>query len=82
MPYKYAAECVCDKLAATRTYLGKNYAPEKPLEHFRRYGNKVLTNQKALDFIDAVFVDCAEKGEKYILNKKYLRAKYREICGE
>ena len=24
MPYKYAVECVCDKLAATKTYAGKN----------------------------------------------------------
>ena len=24
MPYKYAVECVCDKLAATRIYAGKN----------------------------------------------------------
>ena len=81
MPYKYAAECICDKLAATRTYLGKNYDSGKPLEHFRKYGNKVATNQKNLDFIDAVFVDCMENGEKYVLRKKYLKEKYREICG-
>ena len=82
MPYKYAVECVCDKLAATRTYLGRDYDPEKPLLHFRRYGNKVTANPKSIAFLDAVFVDCAKYGEKHVLSKKYLKEKYEEICKE
>lgn len=82
MPFKYAVECVCDKLAATKTYLGRDYTPDKPLLHFRRYGNKVAANPKSIAFIDAVFVDLCEHGEKYVLNKKYLKKKYEEICKE
>lgn len=81
MPYRYAVECVCDKLAATHTYAGKGYSDDLPLTHYRKYGNKVEGNEKTMKFIDEVFVDVAEKGEKYVLNKKYLKRKYKEICG-
>jgi hypothetical protein len=80
VPYKYAVECVCDKLAATKTYRGKDYQPDMALAHFRRYGNKVHTNERTLAFIDKVFSDLCELGEKAILNKKYMKATYAEIC--
>lgn len=80
MPYKYAVECICDKLAATRTYLGKNYTPDKPLWHFRTYGNKVPANPKTLRFIDEVFVDVERLGEKAVLSKRYMKNKFKEIC--
>ena len=80
MPYKYAVECVCDKLAATRTYAGKNYTADLPLAHFRKYGNRVPTNQKSLDFIDRVLTDMITLGEAGVLNKKYMMATYKEVC--
>ena len=80
MPYKSAVECVCDKLAATKTYNGKNYTEEKAIEHWHRYGNKVDGNPKTMRFIETVFTDLAEHGEKYILNKKYMKATYKRIC--
>ena len=80
MPYKYAVECVCDKLAATKTYAGKNYDKHLPLEHWRRYGCKVAGNPRTLEFVEAVFIDVAEHGEKYVLSKKYMKKKYAEIC--
>ena len=79
MPYKYAVECVCDKLAATRTYHGKNYSEELPLEHWRRYGNKVNGNPKTMAFIERVFLDVKEYGERYVLNKKYMKATYFDV---
>lgn len=82
MPYKYAVECVCDKLAATRTYLGKNYDRRKPLEHWERYGNKVAGNPATMRFVEEVFLDVADHGEKYVLSKRYMKRKYNEICGK
>ncbi len=81
MPYKYAVECVCDKLAATKTYNGKNYSPDEPLWHWEKYGNKVDGNPKTMEFIEKVFTDLKEKGEKSVLNKKYMKATYAQICG-
>ena len=81
MPYKYAVECVCDKIAATKTYLGKDYVPEKALEHWLRYGNKVEANPKTMAFIERVFTDLCERGERAVLNKEYMKNTYKEICG-
>ena len=79
MPYKYAVECICDKLAATKTYKGKDYSPEKLIEHWERYGNKVDGNPKTMKFIDRVFRDINTHGENFVLNKKYMKKTYDEI---
>lgn len=80
MPYKYAVECVCDKIAATKTYNGKNYTQDKPLWHWEKYGNKVNGNPKTMEFITKVFTDLAEQGEKAVLNKRYMKATFSRIC--
>ena len=80
MPYKFAVECVCDKLAATRVYAGKNYSTELPLLHWNRYGCKVAGNPRTMRFIEEIFIDVEKHGEKYVLNKKYMKEKYREVC--
>ena len=80
MPYKYAVECICYKLAATKTYKGKDYKPEMALEHFLRYGNKVHTNERSLAFVEKVFTDLCELGEKAVLNKKYRKETDKKIC--
>ena len=82
MPYKYAVECVCDKLAATKTYKGKEYSPDKLIEHWERYGNKVNGNPKTMQFIERVFSDIKLYGEKAVLNKKYMKKTYGEIHGK
>ena len=79
MPYKYAVECVCDKLAATRVYAGKNYEQQKPLEHWLRYGNKVCANPLTMKFIETVFIDVRDHGERYVLNKRYMKSTFKKI---
>ena len=80
MPYKYAVECICDKLAATKTYNGKAYTTEKAIEHWHRYGNKINGNPKTMLFIETVFTDLNIYGEKHVLNKRYLKDTYNRIC--
>ena len=80
MPYKYAVECACDKLAATRIYAGKGYSTDLPLKHWLRYGNKVPGNPKTMIFLEEIFIDVQKHGEKYVLNKKYMKKKFREVC--
>lgn len=82
MPYKYAVECVCDKIAATKTYNGKDYKDENPLLHWEKYGNKVEGNPKTMEFVYTVFCDLRDHGEKYVLNKKYMKMTYSKICEE
>jgi len=42
---------------------------------------KTPCNEKNLEFITRVFEDLKEHGEKYILNRKYMKALYSEIFG-
>ena len=80
MPYKYAVECICDKLAAAKTYNKKEYTDGISLKHWEKHGRKVEGNPKTMLFIETVFRDLAEHGEKYVLNKRYMRATYDRIC--
>ncbi len=80
MPYKYAVECVLDKMAASKTYNGKKYHDGLPLEHWLRHGNKINGNPRTMLFIETVFRDLLANGEKYIMNKKYMIDTYRKIC--
>ena len=73
MPYTSAVECVCDKLSATKTYLKKNYNNASVLEHWDRYGCKAPCNPKTTAFIERVFIDLRDNGEKFVLNKKYMK---------
>lgn len=81
MPYQYAVECVCDKLAATRVYAGKNYSRDLPLLHWKKYGSKVNGNKKTMAFIEQIFIDVEAHGEDVVLNSEYMKKKYREVCG-
>ena len=80
MPYKYAVECVCDKIAATKTYKKKDYTNAHPLEHWTTYGCKAPCNPKTSAFIEKVFTDLKENGEKFVFNKRYMKKTYAEIC--
>lgn len=82
MPYKYAVECVCDKLAATKIYAKGNYNESLPLLHWQRYGSKVPGNERTMRFIEQVFTDIEALGERAVLNKKYMKETYARICGE
>ena len=82
MPYKYAVECVCDKLAATRVYAGKNYSKDLPMLHWERYGSRVGGNEKTMRFVEEIFIDVKNHGEAFVLSKRYMKKKYREVCGK
>ena len=79
MPFKYAVECVCDKVAATKCYNGKNYQPQQVLKHWQEQGSLAQTNDTMRAFFTKVFTDLIDLGEKAVLNKKYLKQTYQEI---
>lgn len=80
MPYKYAVECACDKLAATRIYAGKNYSDDLALKHWKKHGCNEGGNPKTMRFMEEIFIDVMNMGEKAVLNKKYMKDKYKKIC--
>ena len=54
IPYKYAAEMVCDKLAAGMVYQGKNFTKEYELEYWLKEKEKIKINPKIEKFITEV----------------------------
>lgn len=79
MPYQYAVECVCDKIAATKCYNGKNYKPEMVLNYWLKYNSYKATNINMQNFFTQVFTDLINLGEKQVLNKKYMKKTYNKI---
>ena len=80
IPYQYAVECVCDKLAATRIYAGKGYSTDLPLDHWMKHGCHEGGNPKTMRFVEEVFIDVKNLGENAVLNKRYMKEKYKKIC--
>lgn len=82
MPYKYAVECVCDKLAATKIYAKGDYHEGLALIHWEKYGSKVPGNEKTMRFLTKVFTDIRDLGEDAVLNKAYMKRTFAGICEE
>lgn len=79
MPYKYAVEFICDHIAATKCYSGKDYKDEMILEYFLKHEKTKIPNEEMVAFYEKVFTDLKNYGKKKVLNKKYLKTNYKEI---
>ena len=79
LPYKYAVEGVCDMIAASKCYNGKQYKPEMVLNYWLKGSPHSQTNVNMETFFTKVFTDLAKLGEKQVLNKKYMKKTYDEI---
>lgn len=81
IPYKYAAEMICDKLAAGIIYEGKSWTKELELSYWEeREKNTLEMNPKIRDFITAVFEEVAKQGIDKTLTKKNIRYLYKKYC--
>ena len=80
MPYKFAVECICDKLAATKIYRGRDYTSSDALAHWMRSGNKIEGNPRTMLFVETVFRDLEAHGEDYILSRKYMKETDGRVC--
>lgn len=71
IPFKYMVEMVCDRIAACKTYLGKDYNNSSALNYFLDKKDNYKLNPKMSDFLEEVFYELSKDGEK-VLNKKIL----------
>ena len=62
-------EMICDRVAASKTYNGKDYKDSDSLEYFSKHESKYTLNPKLKAFLRDVFEQLANKGE-IVLNKK------------
>lgn len=63
MPIKYVAEMFCDRVAASRIYLGADYTDAAPYEYFVRSKNHILIHPETSDEIETMLRILKEQGE-------------------
>lgn len=81
MPYKYAAEMICDKLAAGMVYKGKEWTKEYELEYWNnREKDKLRINKDINRFVTEILEQVAEYGIDKVLNKKNIKSIYDKYC--
>ena len=63
MPLKYLAELLCDRVAASKTYQGKNYTEAHPLDYFLRGKPNRVIHPETSDFIEKMLILLRDEGE-------------------
>lgn len=69
MPAKYLAEMVCDRIAACKIYLGKDYTSSSPLEYFEKRTDKEGMNPKTCEQLRYFLTQLSVNGEKSTLKE-------------
>ena len=80
IPYPYAAEMICDKLAAGIAYKGKEWTKEYELDYWKKESQKLKINPKIKDFVTVVLTGVAEQGLSETLTKKNIKQLYKKYC--
>ncbi len=63
MPVRFFKELICDRIAASKIYQGKNYTEQHPLEYFVRGKESRSIHPETSDAIEEILTILAEKGE-------------------
>ena len=80
MPYKYAAEMVCDKMAAGIVYEGKNWTPSTEINYYMKERENELINPQIDKFMLEVFTQVEEKGLDNTFTKQNIKSLYEKYC--
>lgn len=64
MPLIYVAEMFCDRVAASKVYMGENYTDSSPLEYYRRGdASRRIIHPDTAKLLEKLLVMLSEKGE-------------------
>ena len=80
MPYKYAAEMVCDKVAAGIVYRGKEWTPDTQIKYYMKEKNLYIVHPKIDEFMREVFTQVSEKGLEATFTKQNIKKIYEKYC--
>ena len=69
MPPKYFAEMVCDRVAASKVYKGKNYTDACPLEYFMGRKENIFMHPETAKRLEYFLKLLADKGEKALFSE-------------
>ena len=81
MPYKYIVECICDKIAASKVYKGKDYTDSYPLEYWNNVDKRIalVIHPGIAEFTDIVLGRIAKEGINNSLKPKWLKKIYNMV---
>ena len=72
MPLRFVIEMFCDRVAASKIYLGEKYTDAHPLDYFMRGKDRRSIHPETSDFLEKLLRMLSEKGEKETF--RYIRA--------
>ncbi len=64
MPLRFVMEMVCDRIAASKIYQGKNYTDKHPLEYFMRGKPTRIIHKETSDLVEKLLTLLAKHGEE------------------
>ena len=80
MPYKYAAEMICDKMAAGIVYSGKNWTPNTQIDYYMKERETSLIHPQIDKFMISVFTEVSKNGLDKTLTKQNIRRLFEKYC--
>jgi len=80
MPYKYAAEMICDKMAAGIVYRGKEWSKEWQIDYYMKEREKSLIHPQIDKFLIATFTEVSKSGLEATLTKENIKKLYDKYC--
>lgn len=80
MPYKYAAEMVCDKMAAGIVYNGKDWRQDTQIKYYMKEREKSIVHPQIDKFLLEIFTQVSEQGIDKTLTKKNVKEIYDKYC--
>ncbi len=80
IPYKYVAEMICDKLAASITYNGKDWTNSSEYDYWQIEKTKIIMNPKVENFLSAIITEIKNEGIDKVITKKHLKEQYKKYC--
>lgn len=78
IPYKYTVELIIDNIAASLTYLGKDWKANSQLNYFINRKDLDYMNDKIKNLLVAVYTEISKKGINKVINKKVLKEMYNK----
>ena len=80
LPYKYAAEMICDKLAAGIVYSGKKWQWDTQLNYYMSERELYIIHPQIDKFMIAVFTEVSKNGIDETLTKQNIKELYEKYC--
>ena len=64
MPVRYVIEMFCDRVAASKVYMGEQYTDHSPLDYYKRGTVNRIIHPETAEQIEKLLTMLAEQGEK------------------